>query len=172
MPILRSVRGRGTFEGADALWIDPQTALVATGMRTNGEGAAQVTSMLQELGVEVIQVTLPYGAMHLMGGLRFADRDLAIARPHHTPYAAVEALRSRGYTVRFIPSEGEAVQGTALNFVTLGPRRIVMAAGNPITQAFYEDAGITCHTVEVDEIVKAAGGIGCATGIVEREPAN
>jgi arginine deiminase len=57
----------------------------------------------------------------------------------------------------------------ALNFVTLGPRRILMAAGNPITQAFYEDAGIACQVVEVDEILKAAGGIGCATGIVERE---
>ena len=168
-PILRSVRGRGTFEGADALWIDPQTALVATGMRTNAEGAEQVAGLLREMGVEVIQVGLPYGAMHLMGTLRFADRDLAVAWPRHIPYAAVEALRARGYTVLFIPDEREAVQGMALNFVTLGPRRILMAAGNPITQAFYEDAGITCQVVEVDEILKAAGGIGCATGILERE---
>jgi arginine deiminase len=45
-----------------------------------------------------------------------------------------------------------------------------MAAGNPITQAFYEDADITCRTVKVDELVKAAGGIGCLTGILERGP--
>ncbi len=169
VPILRSVRGRGTFEGADALWIDPQTALVATGLRTNAEGAAQVATLLQEMGVEVIQVGLPYGAMHLMGTLRFADRDLAIAWPGRVSYAAVEALRARGYTVLFIPDEREAVHGMSLNFVTLGPRRILMAAGNPITQAFYEEAGITCQVVEVDEILKAAGGIGCATGILERE---
>ncbi|MCK4452143.1 MAG: amidinotransferase [Anaerolineae bacterium] len=169
VPILRSVRGQGTFEGADALWIDPQTALVATGMRTNAEGAAQVAGLLREMGVEVIQVGLPYGAMHLMGTLRFADRDLAIAWPGRVPYAVVEALRARGYTVLFIPDEGEAVRGMALNFVTLGPGRILMAAGNPITQAFYEDAGIACQAVEVDEILKAAGGIGCATGILERE---
>ena len=169
-PILRSVRGRGTFEGADALWIDPQTALLAMGMRTNAEGSAQVTSLLREMGVVVIQVGLPYGAMHLMGTLRFADRDLAIAWPGRVPYAAVDALRAHGYTVLFIPDHGEAVRGMALNFVTLGPRRILMAAGNPITQAFYEDAGITCQVVEVDEILKAAGGIGCATGILEREP--
>jgi len=169
-PILRSVRGRGTFEGADALWIDPQTALVATGMRTNAEGAEQVADLLREMGVCVIQVGLPYGAMHLMGELRFADGALAIAWPRHIPYAAVEALRARGYTVLFIPDEREAVQGMALNFVTFGPRRILMAAGNPITQAFYENAGITCQTVEMDEIHKAAGGIGCATGILEREP--
>jgi arginine deiminase len=169
IPILRTVRGRGTFEGADAAWIDPQTVLLATGLRTNAEGADQVTALLHEMGVEVVRVGLPYGTMHLMGQLRFADRDLAVAWPGRVPYAAVGALRGRGYTVLFLPSEEEAVEGFALNFVTLGPRRILMTAGNPITQAFYEDAGITCHTVEMDELLKAAGGIGCLTGILERE---
>ena len=169
VPILRSVRGKGTFEGADALWIDPRTALVATGMRTNAEGAEQVASLLREMGVEVIQVGLPYGAMHLMGELRFADGALAIAWPGRVPYAVVEALRARGYTVVFIPDEGEAVRGMALNFVTFGPRRILMPTGNPITQSFYEDSGIACQVVEVDELLKAAGGIGCLTGILQRE---
>lgn len=171
IPILRSVRGTGTFEGADASWVDPQTVLLATGLRTNAEGAAQVTSLLWEMGVEVILVGLPYGVMHLMGELRFADRDLALVRPGRVPYAAVAALRERGYTVLFLPDEGEAGRGMALNFTTLGPRRILMAAGNPITQALYEAAGITCQTIEVDELLKAAGGIGCLTGILEREPA-
>ncbi len=171
IPILRSVRGTGTFEGADAAWIDPETVLLTTGLRTNREGAAQVTSLLHEMEVEVVLVGLPYGAMHLMGQLRFADRDLAIGWPGRVPYAAVEALRARGYTILFLPDEEEALRGFALNFVTLGPRRILMAAGNPITQAFYEDAGITCRTVEVKELLKAAGGIGCLTGILEREPA-
>jgi N-dimethylarginine dimethylaminohydrolase len=169
VPILRSVRGTGVFEGADAAWIDPETVLLATGLRTNAAGAAQVTSFLEETGVKVIPVGLPHGAMHLMGTLRFPDRDLAIAWPGRVPYAAVQALRARGYTVLFLPDEGEAERRMALNFVTLGPRRILMAAGNPITQKFYEQAGIVCHTVEVDELLKAAGGIGCMTGVLERE---
>ena len=169
VPILRSVRGTGTFEGADAAWIDPKTVMLATGLRTNAEGAAQVTDMLGEMGVEVIFVGLPYGAMHLMGTLRFPDRDLALAWPARVPYAAVEALRAHGYTVLFLPDEDEAKRGMALNFVTLGPRRVLMSAGNPITRAFYEALGITCHTVEVDELIKAAGGIGCLTGVLERE---
>lgn len=172
IPILRSVRGTGTFEGADAAWIDPKTVLLTTGLRTNAEGAAQVGSLLREMGVEVVLVGLPYGAMHLMGQLRLADRDLAIAWPGRVPYAAVEALRTWGYSVLFLPSEEEAVRGFALNFVTLGPRRILMPADNPITQAFYENVGIMCHTVEVDELLKAAGGIGCLTGILERAPAD
>jgi arginine deiminase len=168
VPILRCVRGSGTFEGADAAWIDPQTVLLATGLRTNAEGAAQVAALLQEMGVETIHVGLPYGAMHLMGQLRFPDRDLAIAWPGRVPYAAVEALRARGYGVLFLPDTGEAQRRMALNFVTLGPRHILMAAGNPVTRAFYEAAGINCRMVEIGELVKAAGGIGCLTGILER----
>ena len=57
----------------------------------------------------------------------------------------------------------------ALNFVTLGPRHILMPAGNPVTQTLFEGAGIVCETVRVDELVKAAGGIGCLTGILARE---
>ena len=66
------------------------------------------------------------------------------------------------------PDEEEAKRGMALNFVTLDRRKILMVAGNPITQAFYEAAGITCQTVEFDELVKAAGAMGCMTGILER----
>jgi arginine deiminase len=169
IPVLRTVRGTGTFEGADAAWLDPQTVLLATGLRTNPEGAAQVAGLLEEMGVAVVPVDLPYGTMHLMGQLRFADRDLAVAWPGRVPYAAVEALRADGYTVLFLPDEGEAVHGMALNFVTLGPRRILMPAANAVTQAFYEEAGIACQTVGVDELLKAAGGIGCLTGILQRE---
>jgi N-dimethylarginine dimethylaminohydrolase len=45
----------------------------------------------------------------------------------------------------------------------------VMPAGNPRTQSYYEDMGIRCKTVEMNEIHKAAGGIGCLTGILNRE---
>ncbi len=169
IPILRSVRGGGAFEGADAAWLGPQTVVLARGLRTNAEGAAQVASLLREMGVGVVHVGLPYGVMHLMGQLRFADRDLAVAWPGRVPHAAVEALQSRGLKVLFLPDEDEARRGMALNFVTLGPRRILMPAGNDVTRSFYEQAGIDCVTVEVDELTKAAGGIGCLTGILYRE---
>ena len=169
IPILRCVRGTGVFEGADASWIDSNTVIIGTGLRTNSEGATQVTSLLQEMDVEVIRVSLPKGAMHLMGTLRFVDRDLAICWRTRTPKAAVEALQSHGFTVSFIPDEDEAIHGLALNFVTLRPKGIVMPAGNPRTQSYYEDMDIQCKMVEMNEIHKAAGGIGCLTGILNRE---
>lgn len=171
IPILKSVRGRGTFEGADAAWINPATVLLGRGLRTNEEGACQVATLLQEMKVRVIRVDLPCGSMHLMGMLRLVDHDLALAWPQRLAHVAVETLRDQGFAVHFIPDEAEARRGFALNFVTLGPRKILMPAGNPLTQAFYENLGITCLTVAVAELAKAAGAIGCLTGIITREPA-
>jgi len=169
IPILRSVSGYGTFEGADALWLDPRTVILGYGLRTNAGGASQVSNVLSEMNVEVVQVDMPIGTMHLMGMLRIADNNLAIAWPTRLAQRAVEVLRQRGYQVALLPDEQEAKNGFALNFVTLGPREILMAAGNPVTQAFYERLGIKCLTVEVDELAKAAGTIGCLTGVVQRD---
>lgn len=169
VPIIRSVRGTGTFEGADAAWLNPETVILGRGLRTNTEGAAQVTSTLQEMGVKVIQVDLPYGTMHLMGMLRFIDRDLALAWPKRLVYAGVEALQACGYRVAFLPDETEAATRSAFNFVTLGPRKVLMNANNPATQTFLEELKVTCVTVDVSELRKAAGAIGCLTGIIERE---
>lgn len=171
VPIVRSVSGRGTFEGADALWLDPRTVILGRGLRTNDAGAAQVAAVLAEMGVAVVQVDLPYGAMHLMGMLRIVDRDLAVAWPGRFALRGVEALRERGYRVAFLPDTREARDGYALNFVTLGPRRVLMAAGNPTTEAFLGDLGVACVTTPVDELGKAAGAIGCLTGVLHRDPA-
>jgi len=169
VPILRSVGGSGTFEGADLMWLAPDEALLAQGLRTNAEGAAQVEGTLRDLGIRTVRTTLPSGTMHLMGQLRIVDRDLAVAWRGRLPQDAVAVLGSRGFQVGFIPDEEEAQRGFALNFVVLGPRTILMPGGNPVHEDFYGSLGLTCHSVEVGEIGKAAGSIGCLTGILERE---
>ncbi|MCP4714503.1 MAG: amidinotransferase [Deltaproteobacteria bacterium] len=169
VPIVKSVRGNGTFEGADAMWLRPDVAIVGRGLRTNDEGAAQVASILAEMGVEVVQVDQPFGSMHLMGSLRFADQNLGLAYPNRLAHRAVEALKRCGIEVAFVPRTDELRTGSAFNFVCLGPREILMPAGNPKTQASFESLGIKCHTVDVSELRKAAGAVGCLTGIVERE---
>ena len=169
VPILRTVGGRGTFEGADLCWLAPDAAMIGRGLRTNAEGARQVAATLAELGVETLVVDLPHTSMHLMGEVRFADSDLAFGRPGRIPWAALEALRKHGYEVRFFPDEREVVHGFGHNFVTLGPRRLLMPEGCPISRTAYEDAGVECVTVGLGEIHKCAGGIGCLSGVVARE---
>ena len=50
------------------------------------------------------------------------------------------------------------------------PRKILMLAGYDPVQRAYEAAGIDCVTVDGSELVKAAGAIGCLTGVVGRDP--
>lgn len=169
VPIVRSVSGRGTFEGADAMWLDPRTVILGRGLRTNAEGAAQVRTTLETMGVQVIQVDLPFGTMHLMGMLRILGPDLATAWPTRLAMAAVEALRARGYTVAFLPDEEEAHAASAHNYVTLNEREIIMPAAARKTRAFYEALGVRCHVVEMAELRKAAGAMGCLTGIIQRD---
>jgi len=47
-----------------------------------------------------------------------------------------------------------------------------MPAGNNISEAYFHDLGIECLTVDVARISKAAGSIGCLTGILERDRAS
>jgi len=168
VPILRTVAGTGTFEGADAMWLDESTVLIGVGLRTNVEGAAQVQATLAEGGVDVVRVDLPVGTMHLMGMVRIVSPDLAVVWPHRLAWRAVEALRSRGYRILTVPDVGEAVTRHALNIVTLGPGEVLMPAGNPVTRRVYETAGITVRPVDVSELIKAAGAVGCLTGILSR----
>ncbi len=169
IPILRSVCGTGTFEGADAAWLNPSMVLIGRGLRTNAEGAAQVSSSLWELGVTSHIVDLPHSAMHLMGSVRIIDNDLAYVRSGGIPWTLIEAMRQHGYDVRTFPSEKEMLEGMAHNFVTLGPRKVLMPAGNPVTEKDLNEVGVATVAAEVSEITKAAGAIGCLSGILGRE---
>jgi arginine deiminase len=168
VPILRSVAGRGTFEGADAMWLDTRSVMIGRGLRTNEEGARQVAATLAEQGVSTVIVDLPVGAMHLMGQLRIVDRDLAFVRRGRIDERGLEGLHERGMVVSSFPDDAEMDRGFGNNIVTLSPRRILMPADNPRTREFYESHDVECIEVEMDELAKAAGAVGCLSGVVER----
>lgn len=171
VPILRSIHGAATFEGADAMWLDGSTVLAAEALRTNGAGLRQLGGVLSEMGVRVIPVPLPAGGMHLMGALRLIAPGLAALWPARAPETLAGLLEKRGFRVLQIPDEAEG-RRMALNFVTLAPNRVLMPAGCPRTQHLLESAGVECRTVEVGEIVKAAGGIACMSAVLRRDSAN
>jgi arginine deiminase len=103
-----------------------------------------------------------------MGLLRVVDRDLAVCWWRRTPFAAVRALQDRGVQVLWLPEGDDMDLNRAFNFVTLGPRKILMVAGYEAVQRGFEEAGIECVTVDCSELVKAAGAVGCLTGVIER----
>lgn len=168
VPIVRSIRGTGSFEGADAMWLDEKTVIVGCGFRTNDEGANQLAATLAEMGVDLIRIDMSVGAMHLMGMLRIVANDLAIAWPKRFVHRGANALKDRGYELAWLPDLSEVEQRKAFNIVTLAPRKVMMPANCPIIQGFLEDHGVSCVCVDVDELAKAAGAIGCLTGVVHR----
>ena len=172
IPILKTITGTGTFEGADLMWIDETTAMIGRGHRTNQQAIIQIQQVLAEIGIDLIAVDMPYGTMHLMGMLRIVDADLAICWPRRIPYNSVRILQERGYHVAFPPFDDDQESYRGMNFVTLGPRRILMVQGLPVAQSFFAGLGIECLTTPTRELSKAAGNIGCLTGIVEREKIN
>jgi N-dimethylarginine dimethylaminohydrolase len=170
VPILMTVHGRGTFEGADVAWVDRDLCFLADGLRTNREGADQVERMLREIGVrEVVRVGLPYGAMHLDGLLGLLGRDLAVVWPRRTPYAVVRTLRERGFRLVEVEDEREAQECLPMNVVALSPGEVLMPAGGGRLRAAYEAAGVACHTIEVGELIKAGGGLHCLTAFLKRD---
>lgn len=169
VPTLMTVHGEGTFEGADVSWVNSKLCFLAEGLRTNRAGAEQVEWALRSLGVEVIRVQLPYGTMHLDGVLNFPDRDLAAIWPRRTPFPVWRTLHERGF--RFVEVEDEEVAQACLplNFVALAPGKILMPYGGGRMRERYREAGVETLEVEVDELIKAGGGIHCMTAFLRRE---
>ena len=173
VPILKTLTGDAVFEGADLLWLDETTAMIGRGHRTNQAAIDQIGRLFDELGYRLLPVDLPFGTMHFMGMVRVPASDLAICWHRRTPHATVAALRERGMTVEFIPDSPEARDiYRAMNFVTLEERKVLMVAGIPAAQRFLESLGVECLTTPTDELAKAAGNIGCLTGVVGRRLAD
>ena len=144
IPILRTLTGNATFEGADMIWVNQDKVLLGQGLRTNQEAACQIGGILEERGVELISVDMPFGTMHLMGMVRVVSSRLALGWPRRTPHRVVTELRDAGYQVEFIPEIDDFEHGKAFNFVTLGPGKILTVAGNTAAIRFYESLGIEC----------------------------
>jgi N-dimethylarginine dimethylaminohydrolase len=170
VPILMTVHGTGTFEGADVSWVNKDLCFLAEGLRTNTEGANQVERILKEIGVkDVVRVQLPYGAMHLDGLLNIVDKDLAVVWPRRTPYVIVKTLRERGFRILDIVDEDEAQHKLPLNFVALQPGKVLMPTGATKMRSVYEEHGVQCVEVDISELIKAGGGIHCMTGFLKRD---
>jgi len=169
IPLLATLTGNASFEGADLMWIDETTAMIGRGLRTNDAAIVQIEALLAGMGIELIAVDMPFGTMHFMGMLRIVDRDLAICWPRRTPHRTVRLLQDRGYTVKFPAFADDQESHRGINFVTLGPGRILMVSGLSEIQSAYESLGIECLTCPTDELSKAAGNVGCLTGVLQRE---
>ncbi len=171
VPILRTIAGTGTFEGADLMMVNRDLAFVSWSRRTNQEGARQVKAELERMGVgEIVTVQVPWSEAHMDGMMAVLDRKLAAVYTVQVPYAVVEAFRRHGFRILEVTSEAEVRYGVALNFVALEPGKIIIPRGNNATTVrMMQAAGVEVIQVDIDELMKGAGAIHCMTAFLKRD---
>lgn len=169
VPIVRTINGRGMFEGANAMWVDRHTVVLSTGSRCNKDGYEQVEYELKRMGVtEVIHMQQPYSNIHIDGIMNAASDDVVMIHASQIPYDVIDVLKKKGYKILEAPSTTEVREGFGCNFVALEPGVVVMPEGNYRSQELLEKNGIKVFTVDISEIVKGRGALHCITAFLKR----
>ena len=170
--ILGEIKFPGALEGGDVAWLDQNTLAVGHTYRTNEEGISQLEGLLQPKGIEIIVVDLPHykgesDVFHLMSILSPVDKNLAVVYSPLMPIKFRNQLLERGFQLIEVPEQEFDSMGC--NVLAVAPRDCLMVAGNPITKKLLEDAGVSVHIYEGNEIsVKGGGGPTCLTRPIDR----
>ena len=100
--------------------------------------------------------------LHTLSLISMLDRDLAVVSLPLMPVHLHGLLRGRGVELVEI-DEGEW-DSLAPNVLALGPRDVVMLAGNPHTAAKLRAAGCRVQEIEGSDVaIKGSGGPTCLT---------
>jgi len=173
VPIRGRITTDGRLEGGDVCWIDERTLAVGRGYRTNDAGIRQLRDLVAGCVDEVMVVPLPHwrgpaDVFHLMSLVSPIDRDLFLVYAPLLPVPFREALLARHIDLVEVP-DGE-FDSLGCNVLAIAPREVLTVAGNPLTRARLEQAGVTVHEFGGREIcLKGGGGPTCLTRPLARE---
>nr|WP_238933508.1 arginine deiminase family protein [Brevibacillus choshinensis] len=172
IPILGEIQGDGLVEGGDVVWMDERTIAVARGYRTNDEGIRQLRELVADIVDECIVVPLPHGngpdeCLHLMSIISYVDKDLAVVYSKLMPIFFRELLIQRG--VKLIEVPDDEYDNLGCNVLAIGPRKVILSAGNPVTKRLLEQEGVEVMEYKGTEITyKGTGGPTCLTSPLAR----
>ena len=172
IPVLGEIVFPGTLEGGDVAWIDQNTLAVGRTYRTNAQGIAQLKSMLEPKGIEVLVADLPHyrgkaDVFHLMSILSPVDEKLAVVYSPLMPIAFREELLNRGFELIEVPDE--EFESMGCNVLATGPRTCLMVEGNPIVRKRLIEAGCEVNAYTGENIsVLGGGGPTCLTRPLKR----
>jgi N-dimethylarginine dimethylaminohydrolase len=167
VPTFAEIKTPGSTEAGDILWLDAKTLLIGHGYRTNTAGIAQLRTILQPKGVEVLSAPLPYGpgpsaCLHLMSLISLLDEHTAIVDLPWLAVETVELLKSRGF--QFIEIDYSERDTLACNVLALGEKRLLAIDANRKTNEKLRAAGFDVRTFPGSEIcINGSGGPTCLT---------
>jgi len=143
IPIAGAVEGKGTLEGADALWVNDTLVAVGVGNRTNREGFEQLAAILKADGVECVPLPPSTRTQHLLGAVQFVMPGRALVRTALVEESVTHFLEDQRIEVIPVPEIDEVSSAQSMNVVVTAPGRLVMPTRCPRTRAIYERAGLT-----------------------------
>lgn len=167
IPTWAKITAPATAEAGDMVWLDSKTLLVGRGYRTNGEGIAQLQSLLAPRGVNVIPAPLPYGSgpsacLHLMSLMSLLDDHAVLIDLPWLAVETVELLKSRDY--KFLEIESSERDTLACNVLALGGNRLLALEENIKTNDKLRAAGFDVRTFPGSELgINGGGGPTCLT---------
>ena len=144
---INRIRPPGTLDAGDVLKIG-DTVYVGRGGRTNGEGIAQLRSILEPLGATVVAVPLSK-VLHL--------KSAVTALPDGTVIGYPPLIDDVTVFPRFLPVPEEE----GAHVVLIGGDRLLMSANAPRSAALFRDLGYTPVEVDIGEFVKLEGCVTC-----------
>ena len=134
-----------TVDGGDCMRVG-DTLYVGRSARSNAAGVAQLAA----LGLRIVVVELPPGALHLKCVCSPLGGDRILLAEQSIPAAAFDA------SIVWVP----AAETYAANAVAVG-QHVLVAAGFPRTHDALAAAGFTVHAVASSEVRKADGSLTC-----------
>ena len=175
IPVLARLEAPQLADGGDLLWLDSHTLVIGRGFRTNEAGACAIKRALEPYvdAVHVVDLPIDRGedyCLHTLSLISMLDRDLAVVSLPLMPVHLHALLRERGVElIEIDPAEWDSL---APNVLALGPRDVVMLAGNPRTAGKLRAAGCRVQEIEGSDVaVKGSGGPTCLTLPLQRENA-
>lgn len=150
-----------TMEGADIILRGESQVLAYTGFRTSSKAIDKIAKHLK-LGVESIPANIQKVPQHLLGAMHIVGPSIIARRPRYC------STRIDGFGYIDFNETDEIKSNFAMNIVTIAPNEILMPSGCPETKKTFEENGVKCHVVDIDEIHKMGGGLACMTLPLER----
>ena len=164
IPTIGRIEAPGTVEGGDTFWLRPDLFCIGRTLRTDADGAGQLAELV---GGDVRIFDVPYWhgpaeLIHLLSVISPVADDLAVVYLPLLPVGLWELLRERGVTL--VPVSPEEYDSLGPNVLTVRPRVVVIAAGNPVTAGRLRDHGVEVHEVPLHEVgANGSGGPTCLT---------
>jgi dimethylargininase len=146
---VESIAWPGTLDAGDVLMAGTHF-FIGLSQRTNREGAAQLSDILESLGKTASTIPLKE-VLHLKSGLSYLEQNNLLISGEFVNHPAFRDF----HTIRVDPGEAYAANSLWVNSTVLVP------SGFPRTLTRIREAGYSTVTLDVSEFRKLDGGLSC-----------